>query len=152
MHVTGLGWIVGHKVVWIRRYLCINISNDLYVCVTGLGCIIRHNVGMSNKIFMYECKMFVYIHVTGLGYIRLCDCKRFVYMFVTGLGCIVLHEVVYVLGCIIGHYVVWVIRHSNMYMSETRLYHIVRECATELVTRHLCMNMSKGLYMYMSQG
>ena len=26
-----------------------------------------------------------------------------------------------------------------MYMSETRLYHNVRECATELVTRHLCM-------------
>ena len=46
---------------------------------------------------------------------------------------------------------VWVIRHSNMCMSETRLYHIVRECATELVTKHLCMNMSKGLYMYMSQ-
>ena len=80
---------------------------------------------------------------------------RFVYMYVTGLGCIVLKSWVlkhlYVLGCIIGLYVVWVIRHSNMYMSETRLYHIVRECATELVTRHLCMNMSKGLYMYMSQ-
>ena len=33
-------------------------------------------------------------------------------------------------------------------MSETRLYHIVRECATELVTRHLCMNNYVKRFVY----
>ena len=70
-------------------------------------------------------------------------------LYCTTRGWVLKH--LYVLGCIIGHYVVWVIRHSNMYMSETRLYHIVKECATELVTRHLCMNMSKVYIMHMSQ-
>ena len=71
-------------------------------------------------------------------------------LYCTTKGWVLKH--LYVLGCIIGHYVVWVIRHSNMYMSETRLYHIVRECATELVTRHLCMNISKRfVYVHVTE-
>ena len=99
------------------------IKRFVYVCVTALGCIIGHNVGMSNKIFMYKyVKIFVYIHVTGLGYIRLCGCMRFVRLC----------------GC--------------MRFVRDKVIPYCKRCATELVTRHLCMNMLKGLYRCISQG
>ena len=126
MHITGLVCVTGHIVVRITKHFMFEyVERFIYVHVTELGCIIGHNVicvtkhlciNMSN-VCVHTCHRTRLHKIMWLYELCIHVCHR-ARWYCTTRGWVLKH--LYVLGCIIGH-VVWEIRHSNMYMSETRL-------------------------------